>query len=281
MWAVVGPPLVPPLVPSSGSLFVPACLMFAAVCLDALPCHLIALVLGCVPSPSACLGSCLFPLAPSSMSVPVLLPFHCFSLPAPPHRHDGRVDTTVLRRFSRLRLLAPSARHITRAVRHRMATGLGSCSRPMSIIGAACYPLARTIRFPRRPSSHRLSPRSLDTGDGAVVYLRGFCVLRRRWLPCLLGCRIIYFVDGGCGSATVRVRPLICLDAPVHPLFVMSSRISIPHLDAYSGSGYLLHPFICPGTCRFSFDVLCPVRLLTMADGARHFLCVSSLRRAG
>lgn len=259
----------PALVPSDGSPLSPACLMSPPYASTLRSRHLIALVLGCVPSPFACLGSCLFPLSLASSSRRSCRPMASRYPPS-------LIDTTdgAIRRccgcslgFACLPLGSPSHP----CVRHRMATGLGSCSRPMSIIGAACYPLARTIRFPRRPSSHRLSPRSLDTGDGAVVYLRGFCVLRRRWLPCLLGCRIIYFVDGGCGSATVRVRPLICLDAPVHPLFVMSSRISIPHLDAYSGSGYLLHPFICPGTCRFSFDVLCPVRLLTMADGARHF----------
>lgn len=87
-----------------------------------------SLVLGCLPF-SACLGSCLFPLAPSSMSMP--LPSHCFTLPAPPHRHDGRGDTTGLWRFSRLCLLVPSsARHLISAVRHRMATGLNACLAP-------------------------------------------------------------------------------------------------------------------------------------------------------
>lgn len=68
MWAVV----VPPLVPSGGSSLVPACLMFAAVCLDAIApsSHrfISSLVLCCVPFSSACLGSCLYSLrlAPSS-----------------------------------------------------------------------------------------------------------------------------------------------------------------------------------------------------------------------
>lgn len=81
----------------------------------------------------------------------------------------------MLRRLSRLCLLAPSARHLIRAVRHRMATGRGCLPRSMAIIGAACYPLARPIRFPCRSTvlpfhrSHRLPPRSLDTGDGAGV----------------------------------------------------------------------------------------------------------------
>ena len=100
--------LVPSLVSSGGSPLTPAYLMFAAVCLDASPpsSHRprawFRVVSLCVPRlvPLLC-------FAPSSISVPVLLPPHGFSLPAPPHRHDGRGDTTMLRRLSRLCLLAP------------------------------------------------------------------------------------------------------------------------------------------------------------------------------
>ena len=78
-----------------------------AVCLDAMPCHLII----------SCLAACRSPLRASARASPCFVlvidvgaaavPPHCFSLPAPPHRHDGRGDTTGLRLFSRLCLLAP------------------------------------------------------------------------------------------------------------------------------------------------------------------------------
>lgn len=84
-----------------------ACLMFAAVCLDASPPPSHHLVLGCVPSLSACLGSCLFPLRPAIDVDAAAVPWLFVSPPAPPHRHDGRGDTTGLWRFSRLCLLAP------------------------------------------------------------------------------------------------------------------------------------------------------------------------------
>ena len=107
MWAVVGPPLVPPLVSSGGSASRPCLLdVIRRMPRCFAPPVISSLVLGCLPF-SACLGSCLFPLSPSSMSVPVLLPPHGFSLPAPPHRHDGRGDTTVPWRLPRLCLLAP------------------------------------------------------------------------------------------------------------------------------------------------------------------------------
>lgn len=195
--------LVPPLVPSGGSPLAPACLMFAAVCLDASPPSSHHLVLGCVPPPSACPR--LVPLlrfAPPSMSVPMS------SRPIASRYPPRLIDTTdgAIRRCcggslgsACLPLGSPSHP----CVRHRMATGLGSCSRPMSIIGAACYPLARTIRFPRRPSSHRLSPRSLDTGDGAVVLS----------LPWLLACaaRSLLPFDFACG----RFARVLCIAAAV------------------------------------------------------------------
>lgn len=113
--------VVPSLVPSGGSPFVPACLMFAAVCLDASPPSSHHLVLGCVPFPAACPR--LVPLlASSSSSMSVPLPSHCFSPPAPPHRHDGRGDTTVPWRLPLLCLLAPSLAISSVAVRYRMAT---------------------------------------------------------------------------------------------------------------------------------------------------------------
>lgn len=239
--------LVPPLVPSGVSPLAPACLMFAAVCLDASPRHLII----------SCLAACrsLRASARASSRWPrhrcrCLCCYRSIASRYPPRL----IDTTggEIRRccggslgFACLPIGSPSHP----CVRHRMATGFGACLVILPLPVSAPWPSSmppanRSLAqsdFLAALSSCRLialPPRSLDTGDGAGVYLRGFCVLRRRGLPCLLGCRIIYFVDGGCGSATVRVRPLICLDAPVHPLFVMSSRISIPRLDAYSGSGF-------------------------------------------
>lgn len=64
--------------------------------------------------------------APSSMSVPALLPSHGFSpiRPALSTRRAGRYDGVAAAIYL---LACPSARHLIRAVRHRMATGLGDC----------------------------------------------------------------------------------------------------------------------------------------------------------
>lgn len=193
-----------------------ACLMFAAVCLDASlpPSH--HLVLGCVPSLSACLGSCLFPLRPAIDVDAAAVPWLFVSPPAPPHRHDGRGDTTGVWRFSRLCLLAPLL--AIPSVRFGIGWRRGcSLLRPMAIVGADLLSARSPNQIsspscrPAAPSSHRLSPRSLDTGDGAgflisaaclcgsissAVYLCWFCVLRWRGLPCLLEWRIFILVDG-------------------------------------------------------------------------------------
>ena len=211
------PPCRPALVPSNGSPLASACLMPPPYPPTLRPRHLI------VSSHRSCLAACRSlrassRSAPSSMSVPVLLPSHCFSLPAPPHRHDGRGDTTGLRRFSRLCLLIlSSARHLISAVRHRMATGLNACLAPWpSSVPPANRSLAQSdflaVLSSCRPiiSSPSLPDHSTrGTGRGSLVlaaclccsispaiYLCWFCVLRRRWLSCLLGCRIMYVVDG-------------------------------------------------------------------------------------
>ena len=128
---------------------------------------------------SACLGSCLSPASPRHRCW-CLCRCHPIASRLPPRLIDttgGAIRWT--RGGSRFACLPPSARHLIRAVRHRMATGFcdclvklaPSCSRPMSIIGAACYPLSPN---PIYSSSHLLigfppPPRSLDTGDGAGV----------------------------------------------------------------------------------------------------------------
>ena len=144
------------------------------------PRHLIALVLGYVPFPSACLGSCLSYASPRHR-------YRCLCCCRPiAFRYPPRlIDTTGGETrlgcggslgsacLSPPRLAISSVRF---GIGWRRGTVLASlyCPAylyPMTIIGAACYPLARSIRFPRRPAvlpPHRLPPRSLDTGDGAV-----------------------------------------------------------------------------------------------------------------
>lgn len=193
-----------------------ACLMFAAVCLDASPPPSHHLVLGCVPSLSACLGSCLFPLRPAIDVDAAAVPWLFVSPPAPPHRHDGRGDTTGLWRFSRLCLLAP--RLAISSVRSASDGDGGvaySALWPSSVPPATrslsqsdflvALPSCRSIGLIASLPDHS----TRGTGRGSLVlaaclccsispaiYLCWFCVLRRRWLSCLLGCRIMYVVDG-------------------------------------------------------------------------------------
>lgn len=97
--------VVPLFVPSGGSLLTLCLLDVSAVCFDASP----------VISSLSCLAACRLPLRASARaSTPLrrliissLVSSHGFSLPAPPHRHAGRGDTTGLLRFSLLCLLTP------------------------------------------------------------------------------------------------------------------------------------------------------------------------------
>lgn len=114
----------PALVPSDGSPLSPACLMSPPYVSTLRSCHLIALVFGCVPPP--CVPRLGFLPASLRLVISSLVPSHGFSLPAQPHRHDGRGDTTGVLRLS-ICLLTPSARHLIRAVRHRMATWFCAC----------------------------------------------------------------------------------------------------------------------------------------------------------
>lgn len=186
-----------------------------------------SLMLGRVPPPRVPRLGPLLCFAPSSVSVPVPIPSHCFSPPAPPHRHDGRGDTTGSWRFSRLYLPILAIPSVRFGIGWRR--GRGRClpryiAPPASVSGSSssvppANPLARPIRFPRRPTvpSPHLPDRSTrGTGRGfscslgclpvrlvrycrsisPAAYLCWFCGGWRRGLSCLLGCRIMYLVDG-------------------------------------------------------------------------------------
>lgn len=208
-----------------------ACLMFAAVCLDASPpsSHRSRAWLRAVPL-------CVLRLVPLPASPRHRCRCLCCCRPIASRYPPSLIDTTdgEIRRGcvgSRLCLLA-----------HRLAIpsvrfGIGwrrwfgacpvrlppACSRPMVIIGAVLASRSRPIRFLCRPavlpscrpaasSSHRLSPRSIRHGGrgggfllpaaclcgsfSSAVDLCGFCGGWRRGLSCLLGCRIMYLVDG-------------------------------------------------------------------------------------
>lgn len=268
----------------------------AAVCLDASP----------PSSHRSCLIACRLPLRASarasslfaSSSVPVVhvrVSSNYFSSlrPASSTRRAGRYDgvASALSALLACLLACPSTRHLIRAVRHRMATGLGACL--VRFFLSACSPphghhrcrlLPAHSPNPIYSSPHHLIGfplRSLDTGNGAAIALSCLPSLFRFRLRSICACSVEDGVGGclaclavvlcilsmrGCGSATVRARPLICLDAPAHPLYFPS-----PASTHIAVLGVLLHPFNYPGTCRFSFDVPRPVRLLTMADGAWYF----------
>lgn len=81
--------IVPLLVPSGGSPLSPACLMFAAVCLDTRLRRLVNRAT-CVSTRSS---------TPLHLVIDVgaaAVPSHGFSPSAPPHRHDERGDTDVV-----------------------------------------------------------------------------------------------------------------------------------------------------------------------------------------
>ena len=295
--------LVPPLVPSGVSPLASACLIsspYASTLCPAISSSrawLRAVPL-CVPRLVPLLASprhrcrCLCRCRPMASR-----------LSAPPHRHDGRGDTIALRRFSAL-LACPSARHPISAVRHRMATRFSAClvrlppacSRPMAIIGADCYPLARPIRFPRRPvvlPPHHLiafPPRSLDTGDGARSLGLGCLLVGSFVIAVRFALRAICAgsVEDGVGGCLACLGIVLCIcrwgmwsrDGAC-PAFDLLGRARHPLLFPSPVSTHIAVPgfsssFHCPGTCRFSFDALCPVRLLTMADGARCFYAYHS-----
>lgn len=153
-----------------------------------------------------------------------------------------------MRRFSRLCLLSPSARHPIRAIWYRMATGFRACLVKLtpclfptpwpSSVPPATRSLAQSDLL-IVSSSHRLSsPINRHGGRGGgycsrllacrfvsycgsarpAVYLCGFCGGWRRGLSCLLAYRIMYLVDGGRDKRDGACPAFDCLNAPAHPL---------------------------------------------------------------
>ena len=251
------------------------CLLDAVVvCLDASLCHRRLRLASCVPARCLCLlrlviGSC-------SGAVPLLLAIRPVPFDTP-----GGAMPMVPWMFSAL-LACPSA----------------CCPVPWLSSDRLLF-RSHPIRFPHSlRSSHRLIVSSLSRpahatrGRGVVLLVSAACLAARSLLlldlPCGLFARVLrmwrlrvallawlpyyVFVDGGCGSATVRVRPLICLDAPVHPLLFPSP------VSTHIAAPGLLLSFHCPGIFRFSFDVPCPVRLFNHGGRGKAFLCVSFLR---
>lgn len=192
--------VVPPLVPSGDSPLASACSMSSPYALTLRP----------VISSLLCLTACRLPLrssarassrfAPSSISVPVLLPPHGFSPPAPPHRHDGRGDTTGLWRFSRLCLLA--SRLAISSVRSASdGDGGVAYSAPWpSSVPPATRSLAQSDFLAVLPSHrfHRLpSPITRHVGRGGASWSRllVFAVLFRLLSICVGS---VYCGGGGC-----------------------------------------------------------------------------------
>lgn len=203
------------------------------------------LVLGCVRS-SACLGSCLFPLRLSSSSRRSFRPI-ASRLSAPPHRHDGRGDTIVPLRFSRLCLLAH--RLAIPPVRFGIGWRRGSVPAPLDCPMPAPAPWPSSMLSATRSlaqsdlliasSSHRLSsPITRHGGRGG-----GYCSLRH--VPpssCLLTAFLFASFCWTCpshlprSSCSLSLRPpaSLCLLSPfivspggaslVSPLVMCSAR---------------------------------------------------------
>lgn len=194
--------VVPSLVPSGGSPLSSACLMpppySSTLCPVISSLHLII----------SCLVPCRLPLRVSARASPLLrsvidvgacaatVPWRLATRPASSTRRTGRYDggVAVLSALPACPLGWLAISSMRFGIGWRRGSLLASldcpptCSRPMSIIGAVCYPLARPIRFPCRPaapSSHRFPPRSLDTRDGAGALGLGCLSLRFYFVCCL------------------------------------------------------------------------------------------------
>lgn len=190
------PPCRPALVPSNGSPLASACLMPPPYPPTLRPRHLI------VSSHRSCLAACRS-LRASPLLRPVIdvgacvatVPWRLATRPASSTRRAGRYDGAVA--VLSAPLACPSARHLIRAFGIGWRRGCSLLS-PMDIIGAACYPLARPIRFPRRPAAS--SPPSLITrhggrGGGPWFWLLAFAVRFHLQSICVGS---VYCGGGGC-----------------------------------------------------------------------------------
>ena len=180
-----------------------------AVCLDASPRHLI------VSSHRSCLAACRS-LRASPLLRPVIgicpgadtIPWLLASRPASSTRRTGRYDDAAeALGFACL----PLARHLIHAVRHRMATGLGAClvrlPLPASVSGSSssappANPIARSIRFPRRPTVPSLHlPDHSTRGTGRELLALAACLSARSLLllglSCCLFVRVLWRMASG------------------------------------------------------------------------------------
>lgn len=243
--------------PSGGSPLAPACLLDVCRRMPRRYRPITArALLRAVP---ACLGSLpLLCFAPSSMSVPVLLPSHCFSPPSPlpSTRWAGRYDEAVAV-LSAL-LACPSAHHLIRAVRHRMATGSGAClvrlpipaRRLCRLLPALAQSDFLAVLSSCRPIiSHRLpSPITRHEERGGFVFALPVCLVilfrfvmvpgcrrlplrcRRRLAPCLLA-PAVPFMSAHRGIAVAS--PVVFSPVPRPACLLASS----PHAHQSRGIG--------------------------------------------
>lgn len=127
------------------------------------------------------------PLRPAIDVGADVVPPHCFSLPAPPHRHEGRGDTTALRRFSAL--LASLPRFAISSVRSASdGDGGVAYSAPCpSSVPPATHSLAQFDFLAVLPPRRLPSPITRHGGRGGVswswllafaarFHLRSICV---------------------------------------------------------------------------------------------------------
>lgn len=129
-------------------------------------------------------------------------------------------------------------------------------------LGLGCLPV-RLVRYCR-----------FDFSCGLFVL-----VLWRMALDGCLACLDVVYLFmsmGGWDKRDGACQAFDCLDAPAHPLSSPS-----PASTHKRPRVFFLHPFIARIACRFSFDVSRPVRLITMADGSRHFYAYPSCGELG
>lgn len=233
------------------------------------------------------------PLRPAIDVGADVVPPHCFSLPATPHRHDGRGDTTGLWRFSRLCLLAP--RLAISSVRSASdGDGGVAYSAPCpSSVPPATRSLAKFDFLAVLPPHRLPSPIARHGGTGRGLLVLAACLSARSLLPfrfllrsicagsvedgvgrlsCLLGCCIFIYVDGGWDKRDGACQAFDCLDAPAHPLSSPSPASTHKRPRVFSSS------FHCPDSLPLFFRRATPRSPLNHGGRGVAFLCVPFLR---